>query len=197
MNRELRLAVGLLAVGALLALVGVRHDWGTLRQASSLTITDVRTGLPGTLVARSVQVLAALGLAGVAALAATRRLGRVAVGAVLAVAGALVILDVVRDLDGLGTALGLAGAGCGEAVCIASQEQTDVRVLWAWPVLTLLGGVLLLAGGLLVAVRGRRWAALSAAYEPPTGQPPAVPPAGPPSDKSVWDALDAGDDPTA
>jgi hypothetical protein len=61
----------------------------------------------------------------------------------------------------------------------------------AWWILSLAGGVLLAAAGLLTIARGRRWPGMSARYDrpgaaPPTGDDPA----------SLWKALDRGDDPT-
>ena len=58
--------------------------------------------------------------------------------------------------------------------------------------LTLVGGLLLAMSGLLVTLRGRRWAALSSTYEAPAARAEA-PPA---TDKGAWDALDRGEDPT-
>jgi uncharacterized membrane protein (TIGR02234 family) len=63
--------------------------------------------------------------------------------------------------------------------------------VWGW--VTLVGGALLFFGGLLVAARGRRWAALSSSYENPSARAEAAPV----TDKGVWDALDEGHDPTA
>lgn len=178
-RRELRLAVVLCLAGSVLTLLAVRHAWATY-ETSDLTIRAVRTRVAGTRVAGAAQALAVVGLAGTAAIAATRRAGRLVVGALLALAGLAVVVDVTRLLGDLSHRL-LPG------------EHTDARLAWAWPVLTTVGGLLLAAGGLLVAVRGRRWAALSSSYEVPAARDPRAEP----SDKAAWDALDAGHDPTA
>ncbi|WP_445548819.1 Trp biosynthesis-associated membrane protein [Frankia sp. CiP1_Cm_nod2] len=47
------------------------------------------------------------------------------------------------------------------------------------------GGVLLAGGGLLVALRGHTWSALSARYRAPAARP-----------VDAWEAIDRGDDPT-
>jgi uncharacterized membrane protein (TIGR02234 family) len=190
-RRELWLALALCLLGSAVALLGVRHAWSSYETSGGLTIDEVSKPIRGTAVAGVVQALAVVGLAGVVAVAATKRRGRVLVGVLLAAAGALVVADVVSlAVDGLGHRL--AREGC-RGLCVVSQEQYDAGPDWAWPVLTAVGGLLLLAGGLLVVVRGRRWAALGASYEAPSARAEAEPV----TDKAVWDALDEGHDPTA
>ena len=110
-------------------------------------------------------------MAGLAALAATRARGRVAVGVLLAAAGGGAVAATVRFL-----AVGAApGTGTG------------------WPYAAVGAGLLLGAGGLLVAARGRRWAAMSARYDAPAAR--AERPGRP--EVAAWDALDRGEDPTA
>src|SRR6202012_4348070 len=50
-----------------------------------------------------------------------------------------------------------------------------VAVHGAWPVLSALCGVLVVLGALLVVLRGRRWAAMSARYESPVGEKSLTP----------------------
>ena len=190
-RRELRTAVLLCLVGSGLALLSVRRDWIAYPASGGLTIHEVRAGVRGTAVAGLAEALSLVGIAGVVALAATRRLGRVVVGALVALAGAGVVAQVVHlVVAGLGHRL--ATAGC-SGLCLVPAERYDASPSWAWPVLTVVGGLLMTTGGCLVAARGRRWAALSSSYEAPVGRPVA-PPA---TDKGTWDALDRGDDPTA
>lgn len=180
-RRELQLAVGLCLLGSALVLLAVSRSWVTVEDGAGLTISSVRGSVDGGEVAGGAQALGYVGLAGVVALAATRRLGRVLVGVLVAAAGVGVVVDVAQALsDGLGS----RGVGAGQVVAGTSPG-------WAWT--AVVGGLLLVLSGLLVAVRGRRWAALSSAYEAPAGRPDAPPV----TDKGVWDALDRGDDPTA
>ncbi|MGW2222707.1 Trp biosynthesis-associated membrane protein [Nonomuraea sp. NPDC001684] len=75
-----------------------------------------------------------------------------------------------------------------------------------WPVVAGLGALLLLAGGVLAAVRGGRWAGMSSRYdraadatdERAGGRPGAVAATARRGheDRELWDALDRGDDPT-
>lgn len=189
-RRELQLAVVLCVVGAGLTFLAVRQDWISY-PTSELTITSVRDGVRGTSVAALAQALSLVGLAGVVAIAATKRSGRVIVGALVALAGIGVVGQLV-DLLASGLGHRLIAVGCSR-LCIVSQEQYDASPTWAWPVLTLLGGALMAMGGLLVAVRGRRWAALSSSYEVPAARDLSAEP----THKATWDQLDAGGDPTA
>ncbi len=201
-RRELRLAVLLCLVGAGLVLFAVSRTWVTFAFPSALTTTDLNQGVRGGTIVPGARALGYVGLAGVLALAATRRWGRTVVGLVLAVAGIGTIVVVgralgaglsVRALSSEGLAEG-CGGGTGDLQCLkaaaafAGFTVTEASV-WAWA--TIVGGLVLAASGALVAVRGRRWAALSSTYEV---QGEALPPA---TDKGVWDALDRGDDPTA
>lgn len=190
-RRELWTAVALCLAGSALVLLAVRQAWVSYPVDNGLTIRDVRAGVRGTSVAGAAQALSLVGFAGVVAIAATRRRGRVVVGALVALAGALVVADLVSLLvRGLGHEL--ATAGC-RGLCLIPKGRYDAEPTWAWPVLALLGGLVMSAGGALVAVRGARWSALSSSYEVPAARETA--PA--PTDKSTWDALDRGDDPTA
>jgi len=174
-RRELQLAVALCLLGAALVWWATGQAWVT-EVESGLTIGGTRTETPGSELAAACRPLALVGLAGVVAVAATRRWGRVLVGLCVLAAGVGVVVDAG---DVLGGPVPLTAPG------------------WAWAALA--GGVVLAAAGLLTAYRGRGWAGLSSAYEPP-GTPTAasgVPVAPPAGDKAVWDALDRGDDPTA
>ena len=189
-HRELQLAVLLCLAGAALTFFAVRQDWIS-DPTSDLTIRRVEDGVRGSAVAALSQALSVVGLAGVVAIAATKRLGRVAVGALVAVAGVAVVVQLV-DLLAQGLGHRLLAVEC-PRLCVVSQERYDASPTWVWPWLTLVGGVLMAAGGLLVALRGRRWAALSSSYEVPSARDPQAEP----SDKATWELLDSGEDPTA
>ena len=196
-RRELQLAVLLCLLGSALVLLAVSRTWGVVLDDQRLTIDTFRTAVSGRQVAPGAMALGYVGLAGVVALAATRRTGRVVVGVLLALAGALVVGTLVDVLSsGLATEIATAVRPCTRACGTGNLATT--RPGWVW--LAMAGGLLQLAAGLLVTLRGRRWAALSSSYEPPARvapAPPATDKAAPVSDKAVWDALDRGDDPTA
>ncbi|HEV2088276.1 MAG TPA: Trp biosynthesis-associated membrane protein, partial [Cryptosporangiaceae bacterium] len=71
--------------------------------------------------------------------------------------------------------------------------EAAARTTVLWPVLGLLGGLLVAGAGGLGLARGRRWARMGGRYDSPAARPsvPSRDAAG------VWDALDRGDDPTA
>ena len=183
MRRGLVVAVLLCLAGAALVLLATSRAWLSVQ-------TDVPIGLPargveltGSELAPGTRALALLGLAGVAALAATRSGGRIVVGALVALAGLGVMVAVARvALDQTAAAL---RAEPGSSLTVVVREDGGV-----WPYVALLGGLLLLAAGVLTVVRGRSWSALGAKYDAPTEPKPR-------SEASLWDALDRGEDPTA
>jgi hypothetical protein len=69
-----------------------------------------------------------------------------------------------------------------------------VHVTLGWPLLAALGGALLVVVGALAAARGSVMPRLGARYDAPTSRPRDQPPD---EDRSLWEALDAGEDPTS
>jgi len=177
---ELRLALLLDLVGAGLVLLAAGRGWVVVTEPSRPPLPTRVVRLSGGELT-ALRPLAALGLAGVVALAATQNLGRVLVGVVLAASGAGVVVGTLR-------LLGDPGAAAARSRTLIGMVETT-----GWPFAAVVGGVLLGLAGLLVAARGRRWAALSARYEAPAAQAeqePARP------EVAAWDALDRGEDPT-
>jgi uncharacterized membrane protein (TIGR02234 family) len=197
-RRELLLAVGLCALGALLVLLGVGRTWVVLEDRGGLTLQELHRSVSGVSIAPGLRALGWVALAGVLALVATRRVGRVVTGVVLAVVGAAGVAVAVTHLR---QAHLLAEAGRALHACATngplcshpSGVQLPTLVAHTAPVwLCLLGAVLVTLAGLLTAVRGSRWSGLGSSYEAPGAAVPE-----PVTDKGVWDALDRGDDPTA
>lgn len=181
--------LGLAVVGLLLAAAAL---WGASRGTWLTATWDVP--LRGRVVvtasgADAEPVLvpwALLALAAVGGLLATSGWGRRAVGAVVGIAGLWALL---RSLSGLAApgpdALPAAARQAGRAV--------GVEVSPAWPVLGGLGGLLLIAVGLLVTLRGAAMPRLGARYDAP-GAPTRR--RDEDEERSLWEALDAGEDPT-
>lgn len=230
-RRELRAAVGLCLAGALLTLVSAGRSWASAFVPETDLLPARAIALSGTDLAPGVTALALVGLAGMVALAATRRWGRIAVGVLIGLDGLGILAVTVDRLTGL-----TAAAGTSTAVREAGAAGGVTVDGTVWPYVALLGGVLLLAAGLLVAVRGPGWAALGRRYDAPTARPPlpqdrqlqdrqlqdrqpqdrqsedrqsedrlpeephpvgpSAPPA-PPTERSLWEALDRGEDPTS
>jgi uncharacterized membrane protein (TIGR02234 family) len=179
-RRELTLAVGLCALGAALVLFAEARPWLEWRDLQSLTAAGVHLTLSGRKVSSSASALAWVAAAGAVALIATRGMTRALLGGLLALAGVGILLV---DLDWL--------TGVTPASVDGMRISSPHRVI-TWPVVSMIGGAVILAGGLLAAVRGRSWSGMGSSYEAPGGEPEP-----PVTEKGVWDALDRGDDPTA
>jgi uncharacterized membrane protein (TIGR02234 family) len=170
-RRELTVAVLLCLVGAVLALWAATRDWAVLVTERPAPLPPIREVRSGGDTAPAATALALVGLAGAAALLATRGVARLAVGALLLLSGAGIAAGGVSVLTG--------GIVAGAA---------DVRLSAGWPVLCVAGGVLLALGGLVAVVRGRRWTAMGRKYDAPSARSAPADP---------WEALDRGEDPTA
>ena len=137
-------------------------------------------------------------LAAAVALLAVRGAGRVVVGLLMAVAG-----GVARR----GRACARSPAACADVAALPSvvgqrAAAGDASTCTAaWPVLAVVAGLLGVAAGLLVVLRGRGWPAMGRRYERPArtpaprrGAPAARPTRTAP--QAAWRALDRGEDPT-
>jgi hypothetical protein len=155
--RELGIACLGLAFSALLLWVGSTTVWFP----PELTGAQVAPWLGG---------VALLALAGVAGVVAAGGVLRRAVGALLALAGAGVLVFGVRVIAGLRD----------------QPPEATVAPLWA-----VAGALVLLAAGLAVVVRERRLPRLGARYAAPGERRVDQDP-----DRAAWDELDEGRDPT-
>ena len=198
-RRELALGIALCLLGAALLLFGVGRPWVVLEDQGGLTIATFHREVTGAALEPGLRALGLVALVGVVALVATRRLGRVVLGASLTGVGLWAAVLAGRRLDRVQL---LIEAGRQAHVCARNGPachppagaELQTLVAHTAPVwVCLVGALLVVVGGALTAVRGRRWAGLGSSYEPP-GAPPS---SAPPTDKAVWDALDRGDDPTA
>jgi len=187
--RSYLVALGLLAVGSGALFLGYGRTWSSTRLTES--------GLPSLLVqltGRDLQpagaATAILGLAAIAGLVATRRVGRILSGIVLIVVG---LLDAFLALRfGLGERSAIVAA-----VSERAGRDLDPDVVRAatsssaWWLAAALGGMCFIIAGLLALTQSSVWPTLGSRYErgeQPSGQ--SVRPA------SAWDQLDEGIDPT-
>jgi len=211
------------AAGACGLLAGAR-PWVDLQVLRDAPLPPAAVTVAGATVAPIVPGLALVVLAAAAGLLATRHWGRVAVGAVVTLAGVALLLAALPWLAGVSPAR--AEQLAADVQLAAGTVSADGR---DGPYLAVLAAVLTVATGLVTVLRSRRWPAMGARYDAPTARPTAagpqaVPdgpvgvqaadPAAPPaasdradaatsdradaatSDRAVWDALDRGEDPT-
>ncbi|MFI5915036.1 Trp biosynthesis-associated membrane protein [Dactylosporangium sp. NPDC051541] len=155
------------AVAAAVVLLAATRSWQDLVTAQPAPLPPVTEHRTGTDVAPWLPALGVVALAGAGALFATRAAARLAVGVLLVLAG-------------LGTA-------------VASLVTLDDHVNAGWPLLSTLGGLIIVAAGAVTIRTGRSWPGMSARYERPSQ---AVPPKATASQTELWDALDRGEDPT-
>lgn len=170
-NREYRITMLLLAVGALLIIGGSWPTWVTASVQVSAGVAPTELVVTG----REAAPLVAIGGwvigAGLLAVLATRTWGRVVVGVVITIAAAL-------------AAAGSVMFALASTIAALPAEAVDVRTS-PWWILTLLGALLSLVIGIRVILRGRAWSAMGARYERGSAREP-----------SAWERLDAGEDPT-
>src|SRR4051812_16947045 len=181
-RRELVAAVGLCAVGAALVLLALSRAWVSTRVGLAPPLPARHIELRGSHLAPGARALALVGLAAVAAVPATRRVGRLVVGVLVALAGLGVVAVVVR-------ALADPVAAVRRAPPTVDAHFTGDVSFGVWPYVGIVGGLALLVAGTVIAVRGRRWLELSARYDAPASDRPTREP-------SMWEALDLGEDPT-
>ena len=207
------LAVLLLgAVGAALVLLAVRQGWARVLTIEPRPLPATSVSVRGQDLVPAAGALGLAALAGLAAVIATRRTARRAVGGLLTLFGVGIILAVslpvttaqVRSAaagavpSGAGGAASTVGStagpgGTGVAGLSLASHVTLAGAPWRWVVL--LGGLAVLTAGLLAAWRGARWPVMSSRYDQPAGPPGAA--AAPATDPAaVWESLSQGIDPT-
>jgi uncharacterized membrane protein (TIGR02234 family) len=189
-------ALALQLIGAGAALLVSTREWQTIRTPREGLPVDV-LGVSGRNLDSAPLAFALVGLAGVVAILATQGPLRRAIGLLVALAGAALIWR---------SATSLAAVSAGRArdlvrskhprVTLSNTLIPSVSTHPIWGVLSIASGVVVVAAGVLIAVRGGHWAAMSARYERPAAEPDVerdrlV------ADRSMWNALDRGEDPTS
>ncbi|MFE9101389.1 Trp biosynthesis-associated membrane protein [Actinomadura geliboluensis] len=190
-GRERGLTALLCAAGAGLALLAAGRTWATVKAEHAITpFTQTLTGgdLGG-----AAGALGWAGLAGLAALFATRGRVRAGVGVLIALFGAGIAYASAAAVQRSNV---LSAAGDKSALLkLGADPVLDVNLWW---MASVTGGVLLAVAGLVTAVRGARWPAMSSRYERAGTPGPAAKGAASADDPTaMWRSLDRGEDPTA
>ncbi|MEV8631498.1 Trp biosynthesis-associated membrane protein [Streptosporangium sp. NPDC051023] len=190
-GRALWTWVAACAAGAGLVLLAAGRDW--------VTVTYGARAVP----VSAAELAPALGpaawaaLAAVVAVLATRGLWRRIVGVAMALCGAGVIAAAV---SGGRPDAGLAIAAEHAPMAAKATDVVQIAAPLVWPVLAGAGGLLLLAGGVVAALRGGRWPGMSERYDrqgPGREGAARASAGGAQTDRELWDAIDLGADPTA
>jgi uncharacterized membrane protein (TIGR02234 family) len=196
-RRELVTAALLCAAGAGLTVSAGGRDWATVHAQD--TLVPLSRSLTGQELTGAAPALGWAGLAGLAALVATQGRVRAAVGVLLAVFGAGIGYSSVTAVSRSHV---LRSAADKSQLLGLAQHATVGTTAW-WTI-SAVGGLLLLAAGVLVAVRGARWPGMSARYDraggdgDKAGTPrPAAAVPGTADPLGMWKSLDRGEDPTA
>ncbi len=180
-RREFAAAAGGSVVAGALALIAGGRTWAETTVDRQAPLPPVVELLSGSDAAPLVPAAGLVLLAAAGALLAVRSAGRVVVGLLMAAAGGVLVWSGIRALAG-----GLA------------TRAGTVDVAAAWPVLAAVAGVLGIAAGLLVVLRGRAWPGLGRRYDrTPGGAEPARSETDEDRAQAAWKALDRGEDPTA
>lgn len=186
-RRELAAATLLGVAGGGLAAGFAGRAWATVVTHGGGALAPSVQHVTGRSLSGVVPALGWAGLAGIAALLATRGWARTAVGVLLAAFGVVVAVAAPAAVRA-GHVRAVAG-DAGNLTKLADHLSVHVN---GWWITALAGGVLLAAAGLLTVVRGRGWPGMSARYERPGKAAPAGD-----DPASMWRSLDRGDDPTA
>lgn len=187
-RRELAAATLLGIAGGGLAVGFAGRAWATVAGHGGTALEPSVQHVTGRSLSGVIPALGWAGLAGIAALLATRGWARTAVGVLLTAFGVIIAVAAPAAVRP-GHVRAVAG-DTSDLAKLAGHLSVHPN---AWWTVALTGGVLLAAAGLLTVARGRRWPGMSARYDRP-GAAPA--PAGD-DPAALWRSLDHGHDPTA
>jgi uncharacterized membrane protein (TIGR02234 family) len=200
------------AVGAAVVLLAVRQGWGRVQTIQPRPLPPSTVSVRGQDLVPAAGALGLAALAGLAAVIATRRVVRRLVGVLLAAFGVAIAASVAMPLTsaqvrsaasgsgasgaGPGTigstiAGGSAGSSGGSGVAGVSVASHVLMAAFPWRWAVLLGALLVIAAGVLVAWRGATWPVMSSRFDPAPGpRPVSADPA------TLWESLSQGIDPT-
>jgi uncharacterized membrane protein (TIGR02234 family) len=211
-RREYLITLALGAVGAAVVLLSVRQGWGQVQTIQPRPLPPSIVSVRGQDLVPAAGALGLAALAGLAAVIATRRMARRLVGGLLAAFGVAIAASVTMPLTDAqvrsaasGGGASRAGAGAigstigggsasgsgGTGIAGVSVASHVVMAAFPWRWAVLLGALVVIAAGVLVAWRSAAWPVMSSRYDQPAGRQPA--PADP---ATLWESLSQGIDPT-
>lgn len=174
-RRGLTIAVLACGIAGAVSLLAASRGWGTVTTARPAPLPPLVTQRTGDSWVPALPALSVVAIAGAGALLALKGVLRKVIGALL-------------------TATGL---GCAAAAVVGPAEGADPF----WPVLAIVGGLVVAATGAVTVRAAGSWPSMGARYERPVQKPERKPEQENESSKSesradLWDALDRGEDPT-
>lgn len=196
-RRELVGTLLLLLAGGVLGVVSASRPWGSARLASALSPTTIE--VTGNDLVPLATALSLVAMAAVLVVPAARRWGRRVVGAILALAGAGLVVACFTVIASLQRRV-VGWVADDPSGATASVDQVSTTALWPWA--CAVAGLVMALAGVVVLARGPSWAGLGSKYERRTTTtqattPPADSEAERVTDRETWDAIDRGEDPTA
>jgi uncharacterized membrane protein (TIGR02234 family) len=177
-----------------LALSAGGQAWATVVVERREPLPPVSGVLEGVDAAPLVPAAGLVLLAAAVVLLAVRGVARVVVGLLVGGAGGVLAWSALRTLiGGPDPAAAELPAIVGSSLSGVSTELSP-----AWPLLAALAGVLAIAVGGLVVLRGRAWPGLGSRYERTAAAPRSAPVPRTDEERAqlAWNALDRGEDPT-
>ena len=195
---EFAAALVLDALAAAGALLIATRTWQTVLTPRSRPFADDVLDVTGRTIDTAPTAVALVALAGFVAVLATRGLARRVVGAVVLVAGAVLVWRALAALPPVPAAQARAFVRDEHPrVSLSNAVAPHVSTHPVWAVLSAACGVLIVVAGLAVVTHGARWAAMSARYEAPRRSEPDEAVAKARGEAALWAALERGEDPTA
>jgi uncharacterized membrane protein (TIGR02234 family) len=185
-RRELSLALAIGAAGAGIVLLAAQQPWARASFAPAPPLPTSSITVTGQALFPAAEALGLAALACLAAVIATRGVVRRVVGMLLALLGVLIAVPATMSVK----PAHVAAAAAARSLATAGAPRLTMALLPWWAAVAV-GGLLIVAAGMLTAWRGTRWPGMSGKYDRPGGPPQAT---GDPA--AAWDALDSGADPT-
>jgi uncharacterized membrane protein (TIGR02234 family) len=196
-RRELTAAViGAVFAGGV-ALSAGGQTWARVAHDRPSPLPPVDGAVSGSDVIPLITAMGLVLLASAVALFAVRGGGRLVVGLLIVLAGALLAWVGVWARTGRLDEATANVLGIGQGPAVVEVEMSSV-----WPTVVVIAGVLGVAVGVFVVVRGRGWPTMGRRYERSadavrSSARPAAPRTDDDRAQDAWKALDRGEDPTA
>jgi uncharacterized membrane protein (TIGR02234 family) len=184
-RRELVVALLLGAAGAGLVFLASRQGWAQVRTTPPSPLPASRVTVTGAALVPYADALVVAGLATLAAVLASRGLARRLTGVLLAVLGASLAasafaVSAAAAVTAASSNIGPATAGAGSVTDggdsaasvvpnVAGAVPHVAFTAAGWQALVLIGAIMMIAAGALVAWRADKMAVMSSRYDSPTG----------------------------